>query len=149
MVDPNPRAQSHLPLESRTLLQSLLPLDKALIFLLLLLVVQLAAFAIIRTSIASNARASVQEQLQFGERVFARLIEQNASKLAQGARILASDYGFREAIGSDDRETIESALSNHSARIGATLSMFYGTDGAVKASTANTVSAQEDRKSVV
>ncbi|WP_016832394.1 EAL domain-containing protein [Herbaspirillum lusitanum] len=47
----------------------------------------------------------------------------------------ASDFGFRQAIGTDDRETITSVLENHGARIGSTLSMLIGTDQSVKAST--------------
>ena len=104
------------------------------LFLALLLIAQGAGFLVIRGSIADHARRSVTEQLQVGERVFARLLEQNAGKLTQGARILAADYGFRQAIASDDRETVASALENHGARIDATLAAFYTADGMVKAS---------------
>jgi hypothetical protein len=106
----------------------------ALVFLALMLGVQLAGFVVIRASIDRNARAAVDTQLEVGARVFERLYTQNADTLMQAARILAADYGFREAVGSDDRETIDSALANHGARIGASLSMFWSVEPAPRAS---------------
>jgi diguanylate cyclase (GGDEF)-like protein len=105
------------------------------LFIVLLLLLQLAGFVVIRSAIENNARAAIRNELMVGERVFLRLLDQNAQKLTQGARLLASDYGFREAIASDDRATIVSVLGNHGARIGASLALWLGTDGAIKAST--------------
>jgi diguanylate cyclase (GGDEF)-like protein len=89
--------------------------------LLLLLALQLSSLAAIRGSIEANARAQLSERLAVGERIWQRLIEQRAAKLGQGASLLAADYGLRSAIGSDDEDTIVSALDNHGARIGAAL----------------------------
>lgn len=105
------------------------------LFIILIAVVQLAGFVAIRAAIERNARQAVSEELVLGERVFGRLLEQNAQKLTQGARLLASDYGFRQAIGTDDRDTISSVLANHGARIGASMAMLIGTDGRIRAST--------------
>ncbi len=105
------------------------------LFILLIVVVQLAGFVAIRTAIDRNARSAISEELVLGQRVFARLLEQNAQKLTQGARLLASDFGFRQAIGTDDRETITSVLANHGARIGASKAMLIGIDGRIRAST--------------
>jgi diguanylate cyclase (GGDEF)-like protein len=107
-----------------------------ILFLVLIFAVQMAGFFAIRTGIEENARASIREELAIGERVFLRLLDQNVERLTQGARLLASDYGFKSAISSDDRETIESALANHGARIGASLTLLVGTDRTIKASTA-------------
>ncbi|HET9978404.1 MAG TPA: EAL domain-containing protein [Burkholderiaceae bacterium] len=90
--------------------------------LLLLLALQVASLLALRESIERNARTQLAERLAVGERVWARLLEQRATKLSQGAALLAADYGFREALASDDGETIASALDNQGARIGATLS---------------------------
>ncbi|MDY7578900.1 EAL domain-containing protein [Herbaspirillum sp. RTI4] len=107
------------------------------LFTLLILLVQLAGFFVIRSAIEANARTSIQENLIVGEKVFMRLLDQNAQKLTLGARLLAADFGFRQAIASDDRETIQSVLTNHGARIGASLAMLIGTDQKIKASTLN------------
>ncbi len=98
------------------------------LFLLLILSVQLAGFITIRVGVNDNARAAVQNELAIGEKVFRRLLDQNAQKLITGARVLALDYGFRQAIGTNDSETIASVLGNHGARIGAALTMLIGTD---------------------
>jgi diguanylate cyclase (GGDEF)-like protein len=95
------------------------------IFLLLILSIQILGSIIIRMSIEKNARASVNEQLTIGEKVFLSLLNQNGENLSQGARILAIDYGFRAAIGSHDNETILSALNNQQKRLGADISVFY------------------------
>ncbi len=107
------------------------------LFITLIVVVQLAGFVAIRTAIDRNARSAISEELVIGERVFTRLLDQNAQKLTQGARLLASDFGFRQAIGTDDRDTIASVLANHGARIGASMGMLIGTDGVIRATTAD------------
>ncbi len=104
------------------------------LFLVLILGVQLTGFLAIRSGIDSNARAAIRSELSVAERVFQRLLDQNAQKLTQGARLLAADYGFKQAVGSNDRETISSALENHGARIGASLTLLIGPDRQVKGS---------------
>jgi diguanylate cyclase (GGDEF)-like protein len=115
----------------------------AVLFLALLLLVQVAGFVVIRTAIDEHARRSVAEELTVGQRVFTRLAEQNAGKLALGARVLASDYGFRAAVASDDVGTIASALQNHGERIGATIARFYTADRKLKSSNAGEVGGVE------
>jgi diguanylate cyclase (GGDEF)-like protein len=100
--------------------------------LLLLLALQLVGLAVIRSGVDANARAQLTERLAVSERIWARLLEQRAVKLGQGAALLAADYGLRSAIGSADEETIVSALSNHGARIDAGLTALLGTDLGVR-----------------
>ena len=106
------------------------------LFLVLIMTVQVAGFMALRSGIDNNAHAAIRNELIIFERVFKRLLEQNAQKLTQGARLLAADYGFRQAISSNDRDTISSALENHGARIGASLTLLMGPDRTIKASTA-------------
>lgn len=77
----------------------------------------------------SSALQEVRAQLDTGDRVFARLLDQRSAQLAQAARVLAADYGFREAVLTGDRDTIASALDNHGSRIGASLMLLLGLDG--------------------
>jgi diguanylate cyclase (GGDEF)-like protein len=114
-------------------------------FLLLILLVQVAGFFAIRTAIDENARSAIREDLVISERVFRRLLDQNAQKLSQGAQLLAKDYGFREAIGSNDTETIASALVNHGARIGAAMTLYVAQDGKTRAASIATVPASLER----
>ncbi len=103
------------------------------LFLGLLLLVQLAGFAVVRASIDANARALLAQDLAVGERIWARLLAQRAGKLALGASVLAADYGFRAAAASGDEDTLRSALDNHGARIGATVTAMLKSDLSLRA----------------
>ena len=99
----------------------------AALSLALLLLVQAAVFSVVRLSIEQSARRQIGQELIVGERVWRRLLDQNAQKLSQGASLLAADYGFRSSVSSGDTETIRSALENHGARIGATVTALLNT----------------------
>ena len=103
------------------------------LFLGLLLAVQLASFAAVHWSIEGNARLRLAQDLEVGERVWARLLAQRAHKLTLDATLLAADYGFRGAAASGDIDTLRSALANHGARIGATVTAMLGPDLALRA----------------
>ena len=94
----------------------------------MLLAVQIASFTAISASLSQHARSVLPDQLAVGERVLQTLLEQKSQKLTEGARLLAADYGFKEAVLSNDAETIASVLGNHGARIGATETALLGTD---------------------
>lgn len=102
------------------------------LLLILLLLVQMAGFIVIQNAISRNGRAVIAEELQVGERVFRRLLKQNAEMLTQGAQLLAKDYGFLSAIASRDEETITSALTNHGARIGASFTVMVNPDRSIQ-----------------
>ena len=104
-------------------------------FVALLALVQVAAFVFVNAANSKNARNKVEEELNVGQRVFARLLDQNADKLKLSARVLAADFAFREAIATHDDGTIASALSNHGARIGADAMLFVDLDGKVVSDT--------------
>ncbi|NEX59647.1 putative bifunctional diguanylate cyclase/phosphodiesterase [Noviherbaspirillum galbum] len=106
-----------------------------ILFLVLILAVQLAAFLSIRSAIDVNGRAAVRNELAVSEKVFSRLVDQYAQNLTQGARLLANEYGFKTAISTNDRETIESALANHGDRIEASHTVLFNLDHKVSAST--------------
>jgi diguanylate cyclase (GGDEF)-like protein len=101
--------------------------------ILLLLIVQAAGFAVVHVGIDRNARLQLARELDNDERVWLRLLEQNAERLRQGSALLAADYGFRSAVSSDDQPTIQSALENHGARIGAAATALLDTRLAFRA----------------
>jgi diguanylate cyclase (GGDEF)-like protein len=100
-------------------------------FVALLALVQVAAFIFVNAANSKNAHNKVEEELNVGQRVFARLLDQNAEKLKLSARVLAGDFAFREAIATHDDGTIASALANHGRRIGADAMMFVNLAGEV------------------
>jgi diguanylate cyclase (GGDEF)-like protein len=104
-------------------------------FVALLVVVQGAAFWFVNAANSGNTHAKIEEELNVGQRVFARLLEQNADKLMLTARVLAADFAVREAIATHDTETIASVLANHGARIGADAMLFVDLQGRVLSDT--------------
>ncbi|WP_286742694.1 putative bifunctional diguanylate cyclase/phosphodiesterase [Aquabacterium sp. UBA2148] len=105
------------------------------LFLGLLLLVQVVTFALVQRSIDHNARELLGSSLDLGEQVFRRLLRQSATHLSESTRLLAADYGFREALSSGDTETLVSALDNHGERAGASFSIITDAQGKVQAST--------------
>jgi diguanylate cyclase (GGDEF)-like protein len=123
-------------------------LERRIVALLLtvLLLVQLAGFVVIQNAISRNGRAVIAEELVVGERVFRRLLKQNAEMLTQGAQLLAKDYGFLSAIASNDDETITSALTNHGARIGASFTVMVNPDRSLRVDSAHALSETGRRR---
>ncbi len=105
------------------------------LFLGLLLLVQGVTFALVQRSIDHNARELLGSSLDLGEQVLTRLLRQSATHLNESTRLLAADYGFREALSSGDTETLVSALENHGQRAGASFSIITDAQGQVQAST--------------
>ena len=103
--------------------------------LALILAVQLASFVAIRFAIQQNVGVSIRGELANGERVFRRLLDQHAQTLAQRANLLATDSGFKAAVGSGDIETIVSMLDSRAKRSDATQAMLVGIDRRIEAST--------------
>jgi diguanylate cyclase (GGDEF)-like protein len=106
------------------------------LFLGLLLVVQIASLLLIGAGIERGASASVDRELRAGERIFARLLSNNAKSLTEAARLLAADYGFRAAVASGDDATLASALANQAGRIDADIAVFTDSRFELKAGTA-------------
>jgi diguanylate cyclase (GGDEF)-like protein len=102
--------------------------------LLLLLLVQAAGFLATQASIERNARNALAAELEVGERIWRRLLEQKSESLVRGARVLAADFGFRSALGPEgDVETVVSALENFGERIGAGVTAWVEAGGSVRA----------------
>src|SRR6185312_16691072 len=100
-------------------------------FVVLLALVQCAAFLLVNAANSRNAQGIIDEELATGERIFQRSLEHNRARLTQSAMVLASDFAFRQAIATSDERTIESALRNHGARIHADVMQLIAPDGRV------------------
>lgn len=73
--------------------------------------------AVVLTTVQANARRQVEAELAASSAVFDRLWALKASQLADGARVLARDFGFREALATQDADTVASALDNLRGRL--------------------------------
>jgi len=112
------------------------------LFLVLMVTVQVGVFALINSVGIASAHKTAGDELAAGSRIFDRLLEQDTQRLVQGARLLSSDYAFREAIATGDAETVSSVLANHGRRIEADLMMLIGLDKRVVADTLGNVAGE-------
>jgi signal transduction histidine kinase len=81
-----------------------------------------------------NAERIVGNELAASGTVFDRIWAIRTNALEDGARLLAKDFGFRGAVATHDRATIQSALSNLNGRLASDAAFLVGTDGQVVSS---------------
>src|SRR5215217_4692308 len=86
-------------------------------FALLFAAAMLAVSAALSSFIAGAASREVASQLQASGAVYDRLWQQRSRELQNAAQLLARDFGFRAAVASGDRATMQSALGNAAVRL--------------------------------
>jgi diguanylate cyclase (GGDEF)-like protein len=101
----------------------------------LIAVTQTVTLVAVLASTRRNVESRAAEQLAAGSSYALQLVKFRAGQLASGVAVLASDYGFREAVSSHDPPTILSAASNQSRRIDADLLVLVDPDGRLMAAT--------------
>lgn len=92
-----------------------------IVMLALLLAVQVAGFWAVQVAVERQVSNEIASDLTVAERIWGRLLQQNAQRLREASVVLAADYGFRSAVTTGDQETIASALENSGERIGASI----------------------------
>ncbi len=106
-----------------------------LAFALLLVLAQAASLSSLDRILTRSTREDIEQGVLTGERIFRHVCDTNGRQLAQAAKVLASDYAFRQAVATGDQSTIRSALANHGTRIHAPLMILSGLDDRVIADT--------------
>ncbi|WP_145009695.1 putative bifunctional diguanylate cyclase/phosphodiesterase [Pseudomonas oryzihabitans] len=104
------------------------------LFLLMLVVIALVYLTVKAATEASAVRQSY-DQLDTGARVFRQVLDGQCRRLNDAVRVLAADFGFRDAVASGDVPTLRSVLANHGARVGAGDTYLLDMDGRLIAST--------------
>jgi diguanylate cyclase (GGDEF)-like protein len=112
-----------------------------LFFVALFVVVEAIAFTAVRNGIVANIFDQAKDQLMAAGGILDRRIVATAEDLAQGTALLASDFGFRQAVATADHGTVMSALDNLATRIKADRIMLLSLDGIVTADTGAAVDA--------
>jgi diguanylate cyclase (GGDEF)-like protein len=110
-------------------------LFKLLAFLIGLVVILetisfLATRLVINQAVTQNARA----ELLAGGELFTRIMQKNVEQLALSVKVLTEDFGFKDAVATNDEKTIASALINHSARVKADIGVLITSEGKLIAS---------------
>jgi len=86
------------------------------------------------TAVTSNAEKVTRQQLAASGMVYDRLWSQRSQQLEDDAALLSRDFGFRTAVATHDKATIQSALENLRQRLGIDVAFIVGVDGAVTVS---------------
>ncbi|PAX09128.1 GGDEF domain-containing protein [Sphingomonas lenta] len=91
----------------------------------------LAIAGVVQVVVEATAHRHTTAELATSGAIFDRLWADRERSLAESAQILASDFGFRSAVASGDRDTIASALASLKTRAHVQAAMVVDLDGAV------------------
>lgn len=104
----------------------------ALVIVLVVTIQAVTLFAVL-AHISSTESTRAPGQLQAGGAIVRNIVSYRTAQLQSSVAVLATDFGFREAVASADRATIASAAENHARRAHADLLYVLDTRGAVLA----------------
>jgi diguanylate cyclase (GGDEF)-like protein len=77
------------------------------------------------------AEANAAADLEANARVFDELLDTRLTQMREQSDVLARDYGFREAVATEDQATIASALASLEARAGSDVAFVLTLEGEV------------------
>lgn len=83
------------------------------------------------------------QALDVASRVFAEALHTRSTQLSSSVRLLASDFGFRQAVALREQDTIDSVLANHAARIDASFAVLLSPQGAMLASNNSKINSEQ------
>lgn len=112
-------------------LQSTLTFRMTLFYGALFVVVSTLSLLGTRKAIESYAESEIRREMTVGSALFDRIATMQFHQLTQAGNVLASDFGFREAVGTSDAPTIASALQSLQGRFKIDHAMFVGIDGTI------------------
>ncbi|RYD41340.1 MAG: EAL domain-containing protein, partial [Sphingomonadales bacterium] len=108
-----------------------LKLRIAVVYAALFAAILAAVLLLAGNGIARFGEDSASRDLAANARVFDEIIELRARQMRGSADILSRDFGFREAVATDDEPTIESALVSLRERSRSDAAFVVGLDGEV------------------
>ncbi len=108
-----------------------LKLRIAVVYAALFAAVLAAVLLLAGNGIARFGEDSASRDLAANARVFDEIIELRAQQMRGSADVLSRDFGFREAVATDDEPTIESALVSLRERSRSAAAFVVGLDGDV------------------
>tara|TARA_R110000868_G_scaffold193554_12_gene438566 strand:- start:1196 stop:3457 length:2262 start_codon:yes stop_codon:yes gene_type:complete len=112
-------------------MQSTLTLKMTLFYGALFVAVSMLSLYGTRKAIESYAESVIRREMAVGSALFDRIATLQFHQLGQASNVLAGDFGFREAVGTGDVPTIESALHSLQGRFQLDRAIFVSVDGTV------------------
>lgn len=101
---------------------------------ILVALVSVAIGALFMAYLFEEERTRALTQLDIGERLTDEVMARRTNLELSRLSVVVQDFGFRSAIASGDRATMESALNNHSQRVDAAFAVLMNQDREVLAS---------------
>ncbi|MAY14258.1 MAG: GGDEF domain-containing protein [Oceanospirillaceae bacterium] len=95
----------------------------------------LSILTLVLYSAGETIRSKVNNDLSAAVEVFKNTVAMRQQQLLTSAEILVSDFGFKQALASQDKATVASMLENHGSRIRSDLMFLVDVNGQVTAST--------------
>ena len=92
---------------------------------------------------ASYVEQQLQQQMYFAQNVLKQNLKQQEQVLITSANVLTADFGFKQAVATQDTKTLQSALLNHGQRIKADLMVLIDLNGEFIASNNNSYSLEQ------
>jgi diguanylate cyclase (GGDEF)-like protein len=96
---------------------------------------EVATVAAVLVTANRDVYQRARESLRVGATVLDEFMQSRSRALRTTVRVLAADYGFREAVATHDLDTIRSVLENHGRRADADVTLLIEPDGRLIAST--------------
>jgi len=81
------------------------------------------------TSTNNHAQQQLNRDLDVAESVLEEILANREEQLINSSLVLTADFGFKQAVATEDRATIDSVLQNHGERIDADLMALTSLDG--------------------
>ena len=81
------------------------------------------------SSTSKHAQHQLNNDLKVAQNVFEQVLANRENVLYNSASVLTADFGFKQAVATGDRPTINSALFNHRGRINADLMALVSLNG--------------------
>lgn len=110
----------------------------------LIVLAQISTAVAVLLATKTNLVEQAGKELEVGVRVFEQLLETRAQQLLNSVQVLSSDFGFRQAVATDDLPTIRSVLENHGDRVQADLMLLIDSQGRITASNKTIVTTGQD-----
>jgi diguanylate cyclase (GGDEF)-like protein len=122
------------------------PLKKSIFRLVVGLIIFTAITIFINVWIATieQAQNRLSRDLSIAQNVLERVLQSRERQLYSSASVLTSDFGFKQAVASTDKNTIDSALLNFGQRIEADLMALISLDGETITSSPYVLMADQD-----
>ncbi len=83
---------------------------------------------------SKQVNSQLDKSLSIAQGVFSKVSEDRRIQLINNASVLTADFGFKRAVATSDKATIDSVLMNHGERINADLFLLLDLEGKIQGS---------------